>query len=39
MVYRDEKRANGHKLTQPEEESLVKWVIDLDRCGLPPRAT
>ncbi|KAL3705380.1 suppressor protein sef1 [Talaromyces marneffei ATCC 18224] len=30
-------RANSHKLTQPEEESLVKWVLDLDRRGLPPR--
>ena len=30
-------RANSHKLTQYEEESLVKWVLDLDRCGLPPR--
>ncbi|KAL3709892.1 suppressor protein sef1 [Talaromyces marneffei ATCC 18224] len=30
-------RANSHKLTQPEEESLVKWVFDLDRHGLPPR--
>ncbi|QGA17419.1 hypothetical protein EYB26_005090 [Talaromyces marneffei] len=28
-------RANSHKLTQPEEESLVKWVLDLDRRGLP----
>ncbi|EED17444.1 pogo transposable element, putative [Talaromyces stipitatus ATCC 10500] len=26
-----------HKLTQYEEESLVKWVLDLDRRGLPPR--
>jgi hypothetical protein len=30
-------RANNHKLTQFEEESLVKWVLDLDRRGLPPR--
>jgi hypothetical protein len=30
-------RANNHKLTQSEEESLVKWVLDLDRRGLPPR--
>jgi hypothetical protein len=30
-------RANNHKLTQYEEESLVKWVLDLDRRGLPPR--
>ncbi|KAL3705750.1 hypothetical protein TMatcc_006759 [Talaromyces marneffei ATCC 18224] len=29
-------RANNHKLTQFEEESLVKWVLDLDKRGLPP---
>ncbi|EEA22979.1 pogo transposable element, putative [Talaromyces marneffei ATCC 18224] len=34
---RSEVRANSHKLTQSEEESLVKWVLDLDRRGLPPR--
>jgi hypothetical protein len=37
MPYRAEKRANNHKLTSFEEESLVKWVLDLDRRGLPPR--
>ena len=30
-------RANSHKLGQFEEDSLVKWVLDLDRRGLPPR--
>uniref|UniRef100_A0A093ULC9 Tigger transposable element-derived protein 2 n=2 Tax=Talaromyces marneffei PM1 TaxID=1077442 RepID=A0A093ULC9_TALMA len=34
---RSEVRANSHKLTQSEEESLIKWVLDLDRRGLPPR--
>ena len=24
-------------MTQSEEDSLVKWVLDLDRRGLPPR--
>ena len=37
MPYRAEKRANNHKLTLSEEDSLVKWVLDLDRRGLPPR--
>ena len=37
MAYRAEKRANNHKLTQFQEESLVKWVLDLDQRGLPPR--
>ncbi|EED24197.1 conserved hypothetical protein [Talaromyces stipitatus ATCC 10500] len=37
IEYKAEKRANNHKLTQFEEESLVKWVLDLDRRGLPPR--
>ncbi|BDD59847.1 hypothetical protein MAP00_009283 [Monascus purpureus] len=35
--YRQLIRANNHKLAQFEEESLVKWVLDLDRRGLPPR--
>ncbi|EED15091.1 pogo transposable element, putative [Talaromyces stipitatus ATCC 10500] len=30
-------RASNHKLAQFEEESLVKWVLDLTRRGLPPR--
>ena len=37
IEYKGEKRANGHKLTQFEEDSLLKWVLDLDKCGLPPR--
>uniref|UniRef100_A0A093V2E7 40S ribosomal protein S13-1 n=1 Tax=Talaromyces marneffei PM1 TaxID=1077442 RepID=A0A093V2E7_TALMA len=37
IEYKGEKRANGHKLTQFEEDSLLKWVLDLDKRGLPPR--
>ncbi|EED15263.1 transposon, putative [Talaromyces stipitatus ATCC 10500] len=37
MTYRAEIRANGHKLTQSEEESLVRWILDLDKRGLPTR--
>ncbi|KAL3703426.1 hypothetical protein TMatcc_010615 [Talaromyces marneffei ATCC 18224] len=36
MQYRQITRANHHKLTQSEEDSLVKWVLDLDKRGLPP---
>ncbi|EED15872.1 conserved hypothetical protein [Talaromyces stipitatus ATCC 10500] len=28
---RSQVRANSHKLTQCEEESLVKWILDLDK--------
>ena len=34
---RSQTRANGHKLSEFEEESLVKWILDLDKRGLPPR--
>ena len=37
VLYRHIIRANSHKLTQSEEDFLVKWVLDLDRRGLPPR--
>ena len=30
---RSETRVNGHKLTPIEEETLVKWLLDVDRQG------
>ena len=27
---RTEKRANGHKLTENEEESLLQWILSMD---------
>jgi hypothetical protein len=35
--YRADLRANNHKLTTYEEESLYKWIISLDDRGAAPR--
>ena len=32
-----ETRANNHKLTQSEEESLIQWILSLDKRGAAPR--
>ncbi|EED23902.1 pogo transposable element, putative [Talaromyces stipitatus ATCC 10500] len=37
--HRGERHANDHILTQYEEESLLKWILDLDKRGLPPRTS
>lgn len=36
-IYRNESRANSNKLTQNEEESLLKWIVSMDQRGAPPR--
>jgi hypothetical protein len=33
---RSQTRANSHKLTEFKKDSLVKWILDLDKQGLPP---
>ena len=34
---RQNTRANSHKLTQNEEESLLQWILSMDRRGAAPR--
>ena len=34
---RSEKRANGHRLTRNEEETLLHWILSMDRRGAAPR--
>ena len=38
-VFRPESRANNHRLSQTEEESLVKWILSMDSRGAAPRPT
>jgi Tc5 transposase-like DNA-binding protein/Psq-like protein len=35
--HRSDTRANCHKLTELEEQSLLKWILDMDRRGAAPR--
>jgi hypothetical protein len=37
ITYRAETRANSHKLTTFEEQSLYEWIISLDDRGVAPR--
>jgi hypothetical protein len=37
MPNRSSVRPKGHKLTEFEEESLIKWILDRDKRGFPPR--
>ena len=38
-INRSELRANNHKLTEIEEESLQRWILSLDDRGAAPRPT
>ena len=32
-----EKRANSHKLSLNEEQSIIQWILSLGQCGAAPR--
>ena len=34
---RPEQRANGHKLSCTEEDTLLQWILSIDLCGAAPR--
>jgi predicted DNA-binding transcriptional regulator YafY len=36
-IFRPDSRANNHKLTEIEEESLRKWILSMDSRGAAPR--
>jgi len=36
-IFRIEQRANNYKLKQNKEESLVQWILSMDRRGAAPR--
>jgi hypothetical protein len=35
--FRKDMRANGHKLTPEEEQSLLQWILSMDTRGSAPR--
>ena len=38
-TYRPESKANSLKLTELEEETIVRYILDLDLRGFAPRLT
>ncbi|RJE16844.1 Pogo transposable element, partial [Aspergillus sclerotialis] len=36
-INRAETRANNHKLTEIEEDSLIQWILSMDQRGAAPR--
>jgi hypothetical protein len=36
-IFRAESRANNHKLTKVDEESLKQWILSMDQRGASPR--
>ncbi|KKA22460.1 Transposase [Rasamsonia emersonii CBS 393.64] len=35
--FRIEQRANGHRLSQTQEDALIQWILSRDSRGVPPR--
>jgi hypothetical protein len=36
-TFQAESRTNSHKMTQNEEESLIRWILSMDQRGAAPR--
>jgi hypothetical protein len=37
--YRTEKRANSHRLSPTQEESLIEWILSMNLRGVSPRSS
>jgi hypothetical protein len=35
-TFQAESCANSHKMTQNEEELLIRWILSMDQCGAAP---